>query len=184
MKKLLLFISLESILIALLVSVLSLYNKSLNAENSGRRVIKIVRGDSKNDKLQLDPAGDPISVFKGKEVTWEIAPSSNVKSFRIEMKKRKSSQIFLPLLRPSAKLKTKANGTVKILIGDDKVYNYNILWKMNDDKDDRPERKFDPKLAINPNIHLAPLEKLIYAGFAILALLTFSVFFINKKERI
>lgn len=182
MKKIPLFILLQLVWVGLLVGSLTLYHSSLNSDQSLSRTIKIMSGNPKNDELTLSPNTDPIMVSRWRQVTWEIDPASNVKSFMIQKKKYNSKQIFFPLLRPSAHLKRTSSGTVNSLVGKSNVYNYTILWKMITDSDSIPLRQFDPKLAINPNI--TRVERLIQTVFATFFLLTFGVFFINKKARV
>ena len=176
MKKIVRFILLQLICISLLAGGLFLYHNSIIPQPSYDRTIKIMNGNLKDNTLQLQPNIDPIEVCKAKKVTWRIDSSSNVESFRIE-KKSTSKEIFASnSLPPSHHIKS-GEGTVGPSIATGTVYSYTICWiKIGE----TTERKFDPKLAVISS-SLAPIERMIYIVYAILALLSFSVFRIAKK---
>lgn len=176
MKKILLFILLESISICLLVVGFWVYNNSMSFDGYHQTIITIESGNPLNDSLKLNSDTTP-EVYKGRKVTWIIDQSSNVDSFRIQ-RKPKSKRIFL--FSPSSEYNKEASGTVspRYLVANGKLFNYNIYWKM---KGDTTVRKFDPKLSVKPNPGLVFRDLLIFIGFCIMFLLPFSVFRNAKK---
>lgn len=174
MKKIIWFILLQLICICLLAGGLFLYHNSIISKGSHATTIKIMNGNPIDNTLLLDPNTDMIGVYRWRKVTWIIDTSSNVDYFRIE-KKDTSKQIFI--LGPPSKHTKSGWGTVGPVIGNNTVYGYNIFWKM---RGDTTERKFDPKLAVISNT-FAPIERMIYIVYAILFLLSFSVFRTAKK---
>ena len=176
MKKIVWFILLQLICICLLAGGLLLYHNSIIPQASYDRTIKIMNGNLKDNTLQLQPNVDPIEVCKAKKVTWRIDSSSNVESFRIE-KKSTSKEIFATNHNPPSHHTRSGEGTVGPSIATGTEYSYTIFWIK---KMETTERKFDPKLAVISS-SFAPMEWIIYIVYAILALLSFSVFRTAKK---
>lgn len=176
MKKIVWFILLQLICICLLAGGLLLYHNSIIFDKSHPTTIKIMNGNLIDSTLLLEPNLDTINVYRLRKVTWIIDSSSNVDSFRIE-KKDTSKEIFFFGLEQSSHHKISAWGTVYPVIRKDTMFSYNIYWKMSGEK---TERKFDPKLAVISS-SFAPIERMIYIVYAILALLSFSVFRTAKK---
>ena len=177
MKKIQLFILLQIIWACLLVGSLWVYHNYFQLARSLPITITIITGDPKNGTLELLPdANSTVIVKKNQMVIWKIDSASNVDSFRIE-KKDTSAEIFDQ--KPHKKQSKEDSGKVKstkLQI----VYDYNIFWKIKGDKADSDERKFDPKLAINPSI-IDPLEYVIYFSYGALFLLSFVVLRNAKK---
>lgn len=177
MKKLLLFILLELICLCLILGGLYIKNNSMNFTNEHDTTIEIVNGDTSNDTLTLNPGIMP-DVYKGRKVTWNINPSSNVESFRLK-RKDKTDHIFI--ISPLSDFKKEISGTVypRYLIADDRIYNYYILWKK---KGDPKVRTFDPKLAVK-STGFTTLELLIYILSGALFLFPFTIFRTKKTRK-
>lgn len=180
MKKLPLFILLQLIWIGLLIGGLSLYHKSpiKMKVKSGPIIIRIISGQPMNDSLVIIPANlDTVIVYRGDTIIWAIDSLSNVDSFKLALKKPTPdfggsfpglnySKIAAGIIGPHAKL--------------NKVYEYNIFWKM---KNDTRQWVLDPKLSIKPNPgHPYTFNWIFYLSYALLALLSFGVFRKSKKE--
>ena len=135
-----------------------------------------MNGNLIDSTLLLEPNLETINVYRLRKVTWIIDSSSNVDSFRIE-KKDTSQEIFFFGLEQSSHHTRSGEGTVGPSIATGTEYSYTIFWIK---KMETTERKFDPKLAVISS-SFAPMEWMIYIVYAILALLSFSVFRTAKK---
>ena len=168
MKKIILFVFVQLVLVSLLIGGLIGYESFTNAERAHDVTITIKGVDPVTNDLIMDPpANNEVPVYKRQLVTWHIDPSSNLQYIRI--KKKDTSDGIFDELKPLAD--GRWQGHVGFFNTTDKVYSYNIFWKL---RTGTREITFDPKLAVRSESKKL-VEWLMYILYAGLFLLSFKI---------
>ena len=176
MKKIILFLLLQVLLFCFFYGGQALYH-NFSKSSKGRNVVITIKSIIPGtDNLILDPTTDPVDVYKGKDVIWTIDPSSNVDSFRIEIKNN-YPQIFHPSYKPPIKHAKSSKGHVDTIHGNGTIYGYSIIWKK---PGDTTQHRFDPKLAVRSSTFKMG-ELLLKILTVIMFLFSFAIFRTNKK---